>query len=117
MGPSHLLTSDRRRNFRIPGPATTTETPAAPEPDTCGAVATVHTAPQLKPVVECPVDPYNAASREGRGGAGLTAAAVQAVPEGHPATLPGQWLRQADTDNLAIGRKPGYPGSAATLAR
>jgi molybdate transport system substrate-binding protein len=68
-------------------------------------VATVHTVPQLEPVVRGLVEAYDQASD-----VGVELAVepqndvVQAVSQGTPAILPGAWLGGDDAESMVIGR-------------
>jgi hypothetical protein len=67
--------------------------------------ATVHTAPQLEPVVRDLIDAYNTESD-----AGVEVAVepeqdvVQAVSDGGAAVVPGPWLEGVDAETVGIGR-------------
>jgi molybdate transport system substrate-binding protein len=69
------------------------------------AEGTVHTVPQLEPVVRDLVDAYNEGP-DPRVDVTVEPEedAVQAASQGRPAVLPGSWLEDADTDSKAIGR-------------
>ena len=70
-----------------------------------GGAATVHTVPELEPVVRALVDAYNGASGAGvRLVVGPQPSTAQAAAEGRPAILPGPWLTVVNADSVAIGR-------------
>jgi Bacterial extracellular solute-binding protein len=70
-----------------------------------GAIASVHTVPQLEPVVRGLVDAYNQASGAGVDLAiGSPSEVVYAVSQGIPAILPGAWLGGVDAQSAVIGR-------------
>ena len=66
---------------------------------------TVHTAPQLEPVVRDLVDAYNTESDTGVDVAVESEQdVVQAVSDGRAAVVPGPWLDGVDADTVGIGR-------------
>jgi molybdate transport system substrate-binding protein len=76
-----------------------------PNPQGRGGAATIHTVPQLEPVVRGLVE----ANRQNSGAeirlaVGPRNEVVYAVSQGAPAILPGAWLGDASTKSVVIGR-------------
>lgn len=81
------------------------DTDDARNPGAQGASATVHTVPQLEPVVRALVDAYDGASDAGVQVAVAPQPQVaQAAREGRQVILPGPWLTVVNADSVAIGR-------------
>jgi Bacterial extracellular solute-binding protein len=81
------------------------DTAGARNPGAGRAAATVHTVPQLEPVVRALVDAYSGASNAGvQLAVGPQPNVAQAAAEGRPAILPGPWLTGVNADSVAIGR-------------
>jgi molybdate transport system substrate-binding protein len=70
------------------------------------ATATIHTVPQLEPVVTSLVDAYEseASGRQLDLSVGPPSDVVEAVSGGAPAILPGAWLAGVEGDSVVLGR-------------